>query len=116
MSCSPPTRRILIGRLGLSRPYRPNLQRANEGEYSGRADRRIRRGTERIRGGGDWAVEIEGRSRALASDGEFPDSLYREAVKRLPAPPRRRCVAERSARTENGCVGSTGVSTRATNS
>src|SRR4051812_18488944 len=89
MSCLPAIRRILIGRLGLSRPYLPNLQPANEGEYSGSADTRRQRGTVTIRASaGHW------RSRAghvdWRADGELPHSLNREAVKRLPAPPRRR--------------------------
>jgi len=44
----------------------------------------LRRLTEITRAsGGDWALGIEARSRALVSDGELADSLYREAVERL---------------------------------
>ena len=34
-------------------------------------------------GGTDWALGIEARSRALLSDGEAADALYREAIERL---------------------------------
>jgi DNA-binding CsgD family transcriptional regulator len=33
--------------------------------------------------GTDWALGVEARSRALVSDGEFADQLYREAIERL---------------------------------
>jgi DNA-binding CsgD family transcriptional regulator len=33
--------------------------------------------------GTDWALGVEARSRALVSDGEIADSLYREAIERL---------------------------------
>jgi DNA-binding CsgD family transcriptional regulator len=48
------------------------------------ADEALRRLEERTRAvGTDWALGNEARSRALLSDGEFADSLYREAIARL---------------------------------
>jgi DNA-binding CsgD family transcriptional regulator len=39
---------------------------------------------ERTRAAGtDWALGIQARSRALVSDGDAPDALYREAIERL---------------------------------
>jgi DNA-binding CsgD family transcriptional regulator len=44
----------------------------------------LRRLAERTQASGtDWALGIEARSRALVSDGEAADALYREAVERL---------------------------------
>ncbi|MDA0164445.1 helix-turn-helix transcriptional regulator [Solirubrobacter ginsenosidimutans] len=44
----------------------------------------LRRLSERTRPSGtDWALGIEARSRALLSDGEAADHLYREAIERL---------------------------------
>jgi DNA-binding CsgD family transcriptional regulator len=44
----------------------------------------LRRLAERTQASGtDWALGIEARSRALVSDGETADALYREAVERL---------------------------------
>jgi DNA-binding CsgD family transcriptional regulator len=39
--------------------------------------------------GGDWALGVEARSRALLSGGEAADRLYREAIKRLGRTPMR---------------------------
>jgi DNA-binding CsgD family transcriptional regulator len=59
-------------------------------EAAARRDRRdiaaatLGRLAERTQASGtDWALGIEARSRALLSDGEAADSLYREAVERL---------------------------------
>ena len=59
-------------------------------EAASRSDRRdvatatLGRLAERTRASGtDWALGMEARSRALVSDGETADGLYREAVERL---------------------------------
>jgi tetratricopeptide (TPR) repeat protein len=49
---------------------------------------RARRAFERVQettspAGTDWALGIEARSRALLSDGEAADELYKEAIRRL---------------------------------
>ena len=62
--------------------------------------------------GTDWALGVQAWSRALLSDGETADSLYREAIERLE---RTRIAVISPARTwctENGCVARTGASTR----
>jgi DNA-binding CsgD family transcriptional regulator len=59
-------------------------------ESAARSDRReiasdaLRRLEERTRASGtDWALGIEARSRALLSEGEAAERLYREAIERL---------------------------------
>jgi DNA-binding CsgD family transcriptional regulator len=50
----------------------------------GRAAEALDRLTARTQAsGGDWALGVEARSRALLSEGETADALYREAVERL---------------------------------
>jgi DNA-binding CsgD family transcriptional regulator len=50
----------------------------------GRAAAALRRLAETTRAGGtDWALGIEARSRAIISDGEAAEALYREAIDRL---------------------------------
>ena len=88
------------------------LDRAGRG---GRPQRRARCGAgalrrleERTRAvGTDWALGIEARSRALLSDGQAADALYREAIERLG---RSRIVvhlARAHLSTANGCVART---------
>jgi ATP/maltotriose-dependent transcriptional regulator MalT len=49
-----------------------------------RATEAVRRLSESTRAsGGDWALGVEARSRALLSDGETADRLYVEAIERL---------------------------------
>jgi ATP/maltotriose-dependent transcriptional regulator MalT len=49
-----------------------------------RAAGTLQRLSERTRAGGtDWALGVEARSRALLSEGEFAERLYREAIERL---------------------------------
>ncbi|MGH3276714.1 MAG: helix-turn-helix transcriptional regulator, partial [Streptosporangiaceae bacterium] len=56
---------------------------ARTGETEAAADA-LGRLSERTRASGtDWALGIEARSRALLSDGQAADALYREAVERL---------------------------------
>jgi tetratricopeptide (TPR) repeat protein len=48
------------------------------------AERGLERLSESARAAGtDWALGVEGRSRALLADGEAADGLYREAIERL---------------------------------
>ena len=55
--------------------------RSGTGEVPGEAMRRLQ---ERTRAAGTpWALGIEARSRALLSEGEAADALYREAIERL---------------------------------
>jgi DNA-binding CsgD family transcriptional regulator len=56
---------------------------ARSGRAEG-ADDALKRLSESTRASGtDWALGIEARSRALLSDGEAAESLYREAIERL---------------------------------
>ena len=56
---------------------------ARSGRAEG-ADDALKRLAESTRASGtDWALGIEARSRALLSDGEAAESLYREAIERL---------------------------------
>jgi DNA-binding CsgD family transcriptional regulator/tetratricopeptide (TPR) repeat protein len=60
------------------------IEAAARGSNLERAGDALQRLTETTRAsGGDWALGIEARSRALVSDGDLADSLYREAVERL---------------------------------
>jgi DNA-binding CsgD family transcriptional regulator len=58
--------------------------RCNELELAAEALQRLRVRTQN--GGTDWALGVEARSRALLSQGQAADELYREAIERL-----RRC-------------------------
>jgi DNA-binding CsgD family transcriptional regulator len=52
--------------------------------FPGRAAGALRRLSETASAcGTDWALGVEARSRALLSDGEFAEHLYREAIERL---------------------------------
>jgi DNA-binding CsgD family transcriptional regulator len=55
--------------------------RSGERELAGRALQRLAETTSAA--GTDWALGIEARSRALLSDGDSADALYREAIERL---------------------------------
>ena len=75
--------------------------RSGERELAGLALERLAETTSAA--GTDWALGIEARSRALLSDGDAADALYREAIERLsrtsiraaarPCPPALRRVA-----------------------
>jgi hypothetical protein len=71
---------------------------------------------ETTRSGTDWALGVEARSRALLSDGEAADNLYRLAIERLgptdsgPTSPVLICC------TGNGCGARIGVSMRVSSS
>jgi AAA ATPase domain len=74
----------------------------------------LQRLSERARAGGtDWGLGIEAQSRALVTDGEAAEHLYREAIQRLG----RTRVATALARAQlldgSGCAGSAAVTTRA---
>jgi len=60
------------------------IEAAARSGMPGRAAGALQRLSETTRASGtDWALGIEARSRALVSDGEAADSLYREAIDRL---------------------------------
>ena len=60
------------------------IEAATRTGYPDRAADALRRLSEATRASGtDWALGIEARSRALLSDGEIAERMYREAVERL---------------------------------
>jgi hypothetical protein len=64
-------------------------------------------------GGTDFGLGVEARCRALLSDGEAAQSLYREAIDRLAAPGCGPNWLARTYCTGNGCAGSGAPATRA---
>ena len=60
-----------------------------------------------------WALGIEARSRALVSEGEAAELLYREAIDRLGRTAARPTWPARTCSTANGCAGRTAGPTRA---
>jgi DNA-binding CsgD family transcriptional regulator len=76
----------------------------------------FRRLGDRTRASGtEWALGIEARSRALLSDGQAADALYREAIDRLARTRVAVHLARRTCSTANGCVGRTASWTPASN-
>jgi DNA-binding CsgD family transcriptional regulator len=60
------------------------IEAATRSENSARASDVLQRLSETTRAGGtDWALGIEARSRALVSEGQAAEDLYREAIDRL---------------------------------
>jgi hypothetical protein len=60
------------------------IEAAARSGNAARAAEALRRLTQTTRPSGtDWALGIEARSRALLSEGEAADGLYREAIERL---------------------------------
>ena len=75
----------------ISAGSRVELRRARRSGRAQRDDGRRRRRPSPVReladaSGTDWVLGVEARSRALLSDGETAERLYRESIEQLAAP------------------------------